>query len=115
MKINLDDPNLTAFALGELSATEHAAMEKEVASDPQAQSFVAETQQFARLLRAEYEADRVLPAADAAARRPHQRSETIARMEEQRRSSSRFQWGSLVAAPMDLARALRSCPPPRRG
>lgn len=58
MKINLDDPNLTAFALGELPATEHAQMAEAVAASPEAQSFVAETQQFARMLRAEYEADR---------------------------------------------------------
>ena len=50
MKINLDDPNLTAFALGELSGAEHAAMEEAVSSSAEAQAFVAETQQFARLL-----------------------------------------------------------------
>jgi Ca-activated chloride channel family protein len=93
MKINLDDPNLTAFALGELPATEHAQMAAAVADSPEAQSFVVETQQFARLLRAEYEAERQLPAADAAARRPY-----LMRMEEERRESSRFQWGSLAAA-----------------
>ncbi|MEN3368840.1 MAG: Ca-activated chloride channel [Verrucomicrobiota bacterium] len=91
MKINLDDPNLTAFALGELPATEHARMAEAVADSPEAQSFVAETQQFARLLRAEYEADRQMPSADVA--RPHR-----AEMEEQQRESSRFQWGSLAAA-----------------
>jgi Ca-activated chloride channel family protein len=89
MKINLDDPNLTAFALGELPATDHAKMEEAVASSPEAQSFVAETQQFARLLRAEYEADRQQPAS---------RSPIVVRMEEERRESSRFQWGSLAAA-----------------
>ena len=49
MKINLDDPNLTAFALGELSGAEQAAMEQAVASSPEAQEFVAETQQLSRL------------------------------------------------------------------
>jgi Ca-activated chloride channel family protein len=93
MKINLDDPNLTAFALGELPATEHAKMAEAVAASPEAQSFVTETQQFARVLRAEYEADRQAPSADAAARRPY-----LVRMEEERRESSRFQWGSLAAA-----------------
>ena len=96
MKVNLDDPNLTAFALGELPPTEHAKMAKAIASSPEAQSFVAETQQLSRLLRAEYEADRVSPA-DAAARRPYQRSANIIRMDEERRSSSRYQWGSLAA------------------
>ncbi|HEX8490766.1 MAG TPA: von Willebrand factor type A domain-containing protein, partial [Chthoniobacterales bacterium] len=89
MKINLDDPNLTAFALGELSPTEHAKMAEAIASSPEAQSFVAETQQLARLLRAEYEADRRVPAP---------RSPIMVRMEEERRSSSRYQWGSLAAA-----------------
>jgi Ca-activated chloride channel family protein len=89
MKVNLDDPNLTAFALGELSAADHAKMADAVAASPDAQSYVAETQQFARLLRAEYEADRQQPAA---------RSPFIARMEEERRASWRYQWGSLAAA-----------------
>src|SRR5437764_3766877 len=61
MKVNLDDPNLTAFALGELSPDEHAKMAEAIADSPEAQSYVAETQQFARLLRAEYEADRQQP------------------------------------------------------
>ena len=56
MKINLDDPNLTAFALGELSGAEQAAMEQAVASSPEAQEFVAETQQLSRLLKSEYAA-----------------------------------------------------------
>jgi Ca-activated chloride channel homolog len=96
MKINLDDPSLTAFALGELPPTEHAKMAEAVASSPEAQSFVAETQQLCRMLRAEYEADRVMPSADTAARRPYPTASL--RMEEQRRSSSRYQWGSLAAA-----------------
>jgi Ca-activated chloride channel family protein len=89
MKANLDDPNLTAFALGELSADDHAKMAKAVAGSPEAQSYVAETQQFARLLRAEYEAERQQPA---------QRSPIVVRMEEERRASWRYQWGSLAAA-----------------
>lgn len=89
MKVNLDDPNLTAFALGELSADDHAKMAEAVAGSPEAQSYVAETQQFARLLRAEYETDRQQPA---------QRSPFIVRMEEERRASWRYQWGSLAAA-----------------
>jgi Ca-activated chloride channel homolog len=89
MKVNLDDPNLTAFALGELSADNHAKMAEAVAASPEAQSYVAETQQFARLLRAEYEADRQQPAP---------RSPIVVRMEEERRASWRYQWGSLAAA-----------------
>lgn len=88
MKINLDDPNLTAFALGELSGAEHAAMEEAISSSVEAQAFVAETQQFARLLKSEYAADRQLPP---------ERSLNIIRMEEQRRLWSPVQWGSLAA------------------
>lgn len=88
MKINLDDPNLTAFALGELSGAEHAAMEQAVASSAEAQAFVAETQEFASLLQSEYAADRQLPP---------ERSQNIVRMEDQRRLWSPVQWGSLAA------------------
>jgi Ca-activated chloride channel family protein len=96
MKVNLDDPNLTAFALGELSPDDHAEMAKAIADSPEAQSYVAETQQFARLLRAEYEADRLQPA-DTILKKP-QRFSDAAWIEEERRASSRYQWGSLAAA-----------------
>ena len=89
MKINLDDPNLTAFALGELSGAEQAAMEQAVSSSAEAQSFVAKTQQLARLLKSEYAADQHFPP---------ERSPNIGRMEEQRRLWSSTQWGSLAAA-----------------
>jgi Ca-activated chloride channel family protein len=89
MKVNLDDPNLTAFALGELSVDDHAKMADAIADSPEAQSYVAETQQFARLVRAEYEADR---------QQPSPRSPFVVRMEEERRASWRYQWGSLAAA-----------------
>jgi Ca-activated chloride channel homolog len=95
MKVNIDDPNLTAFALGELSANDHAKMAEAIADSPEAQAYVAETQQFARLLRAEYEADRQQPATPIPETRP--RANAIW-TEEQRRSSSRYQWGSLAAA-----------------
>src|SRR2546421_10349422 len=89
MKINLDDPNLTAFALGELTDAERAAMEQSVASSPEAQEFVAETQQLARLLKADYAADAQLPP---------ERLPNVIRMREQRRLWSSTQWGSLAAA-----------------
>jgi len=89
MKINLDDPNLTAFALGELTDAERAAMEQIVASSPEAQEFVAETQQLARLLKADYAADAQLPP---------ERLPNVIRMREQRRLWSSTQWGSLAAA-----------------
>src|SRR5687768_1426689 len=93
MKINLDDPNLTAFALGELPPTEHAKMAEAVASSPEAQSFVSETQQLSRLLRAEYEADRVLPSIEKHARL----SSNIIPMEERPHFLLRHQWGSIAA------------------
>ncbi|HEX8898102.1 MAG TPA: hypothetical protein VF751_05350, partial [Chthoniobacterales bacterium] len=96
MKVNLDDPNLTAFALGELAPDEHAKMAQAIADSPEAQSYVAETQQFARLLRAEYESDRQQP--ENAILKQLQRFSAAAQIEEQRRSSSRYQWGSLAAA-----------------
>ncbi|HEX8076251.1 MAG TPA: von Willebrand factor type A domain-containing protein, partial [Chthoniobacterales bacterium] len=96
MKVNLDDPNLTAFALGELSADDHAKMAEAIADSPEAQNYVAETQQFARLLRAEYEGDRQMPTDVTPASRA--RPSDAARMEAQRRSSARYQWGSLAAA-----------------
>ena len=96
MKVNLDDPNLTAFALGELPPDEHARMAQAIADSPEAQAYVAETQQFGRMLRAEYEADRQQPA-DAAPEK-QRRIPLVARMEEERRSWSRYQWGSLAAA-----------------
>ena len=96
MKVNLDDPNLTAFALGELAPDDHAKMAQAIADSPEAQSYVAETQQLSRLLRAEYEADRRQPAA-AVAEKP-QRLSSVVWTAEQRRSSSRYQWGSLAAA-----------------
>jgi Ca-activated chloride channel family protein len=95
MKINLDDPNLTAFALGELPPTEHAKMAEAVAASLEAQSFVAETQQLSRLLRAEYEADRVAPLAEAE-NRPHL-SANIIPMEERPHFLLRHQWGSIAA------------------
>jgi Ca-activated chloride channel homolog len=95
MKVNLDDPNLTAFALGELEPDEHAKMAEAIADSPEAQSYVAETQQFARLLRTEYEADRQLVADSISKKR--ERLTNVVWTEEQRRSSSRYQWGSLVA------------------
>jgi Ca-activated chloride channel family protein len=96
MKVNIDDPNLTAFALGELSANDHAKMAEAIADAPEAQAYVAEAQQLARLLRAEYEADRQQKAVPVLEKRP--RLTNAVWTEEQRRSSSRFQWGSLAAA-----------------
>ncbi len=51
MKIDLDDPNLTLFALGELSGAEEAAMEKAIAASAEAQARVEELQALAILVR----------------------------------------------------------------
>jgi Ca-activated chloride channel homolog len=98
MKINLDDPNLTAFALGELSPDDEAKMAAAIADSPEAQSYVDETRQVARLLRAEYDADRRPAPAPAGAAEKRDRLTDMVWTEEQRRSSSRYQWGSLAAA-----------------
>lgn len=57
MKINLDDPNLTAYALGELHEPEQSEIAHAVAESPEAQEFVRETQQLSRLLGGEFHAD----------------------------------------------------------
>ena len=57
MNINLDDPNLTAYALGELSDPTRAEMEKAVSQSAEAQAFVQETRQMAALLENEFAAE----------------------------------------------------------
>jgi len=52
-KLNLDDPILTAYALGELEPTAAGAIEKQLAEDPAAQQYVAETRAFGKALEAE--------------------------------------------------------------
>jgi hypothetical protein len=54
MKIDPDDPKLTAYALGELSGEERRAVEQALASSPDARAAVHETQQLARLLRRDF-------------------------------------------------------------
>ncbi|MEP6820787.1 MAG: hypothetical protein ABI946_00395, partial [Chthoniobacterales bacterium] len=65
MKINLDDPNLTAHALGELSGDLRAEIEKAVLASAEAQVFVQETRQLATLLETEFAAE-----LEQAARKP---------------------------------------------
>jgi Ca-activated chloride channel family protein len=55
--MNIDDPKLTAYALGELDEAQRAAIAHEVAASPEAQREVQETQTMARLLRAEFAAE----------------------------------------------------------
>ena len=54
MKINLDDPKLTAYALGELEEPEKSAVARAIGDSPEAQRVVVETQQVARALRSQY-------------------------------------------------------------
>ncbi|OAI41774.1 hypothetical protein AYO41_01425 [Verrucomicrobia bacterium SCGC AG-212-E04] len=59
MNAQFDDPNLTAYALGEsLSDEELAAIEELLAESPEARALVADVHQLAEDLRAEYEAER---------------------------------------------------------
>jgi Ca-activated chloride channel family protein len=57
MNIDLDDPNLTAFALGELSGADQEAMEEAVAQSAEAQARVEEIQALAGRLRGEFRLD----------------------------------------------------------
>src|SRR5690242_4872398 len=52
--MNIDDPKLTAYALDELDETERSAVARAAADSPEAQQFVAETQDLARALRSQY-------------------------------------------------------------
>jgi hypothetical protein len=54
MKMNLDDPKLTAYALDELEEPEKSAIARAVADSPEAQRVVVEIQQVARALRSQY-------------------------------------------------------------
>ena len=52
--MNLDDPKLTAFALGELEEKERPAMARAVAESPEARRFVDETRELATALKNEF-------------------------------------------------------------
>ena len=53
--MNVDDPKLTAYALNELGEPERSAIARATANSPEGQRFVAETQEFARALRSQYQ------------------------------------------------------------
>jgi Domain of unknown function (DUF3520)/von Willebrand factor len=55
--MNLDDPKLTAYALGELSPAEESSMRQMVAGSPKAQNYVREVQDLADILRGEFRAE----------------------------------------------------------
>lgn len=56
--MNIDDPKLTAYALGELTGEERQTVETEISKDPQLRAFVEETQAFSRLLSHEFHAEK---------------------------------------------------------
>ena len=58
MKINLDDPKLTAYALDELSDVEKPEMEKAIAQSPEAQAYVEQLREVSFQLKSEYDAER---------------------------------------------------------
>ena len=89
MNINLDDPNLTAFALGELSGPEREAIAQAVAASPEAQAQVEEIQAMAGLLRRDFRLD----LQHAAAERP-----SIVALLEQGNLWRDWRWVSLTAA-----------------
>jgi anti-sigma factor RsiW len=61
--MNVDDPNLTAYALGELCAEEKSRVAADVANSPEAQRFVAETEELAQMLKTQYRAEHETEAA----------------------------------------------------
>ncbi len=56
--MNVDDPKLTAYALGELSGEEETRVAAEAANSQEEKRAVAETRELAQMLRGEYEAER---------------------------------------------------------
>src|SRR2546422_10396423 len=55
--MNIDDPKLTAFALGELDEPDRSTIAREVAESPEAQRVVDETRELARALKNEFAAE----------------------------------------------------------
>ena len=55
--MNVDDPILTAYALGELSKEEGARVAADVAESPEAQRYVSEIQEFSEVLKAGYRSE----------------------------------------------------------
>lgn len=56
--MNVDDPKLTAYALDELPVEEATILRREIAASAEAEQFVAETRELAKMLRDDYEAER---------------------------------------------------------
>ena len=82
-------PRSIAGSFAQPGCARFAAATASCTSSPEAQEFVAETRQLARLLQADYAADAQLPP---------ERLPNVVAMREQRRLWSSTQWGSLAAA-----------------
>lgn len=89
MKINPDDPKLTAYALDELPEPERSEFAAAVATSPEAQAFVAETQEIARMLRGEFKQE-----LREAIRKPR----NIMPLPEERSAWPETRWSSLALA-----------------
>jgi Ca-activated chloride channel family protein len=57
MQMNVDDPILTAYALGELPEEERARVAADVADSPEAQRYIAEIREFSHVLKAGYRSE----------------------------------------------------------
>src|SRR5436305_2845038 len=55
VKMNINDSKLTAYVLDELDQAEQPAVARAIADSPEAQLFVADTQELARALRSQYQ------------------------------------------------------------
>jgi len=93
--MNIDDPKLTAYALGELSAAERAEIEKQLRDDPEARAFVEETAAFGAMLGNAFHAEH--PPVELA---PEQRSKIIQQATPKivPFRSERFAWQAGVGA-----------------
>lgn len=94
MKLHLDDPRLTAYALGELEGAEAAEMKKLIEENPEALQFVREIQGTADLLTAEFSKEEEVPLT-------RQMREKLHKLSEPKKKFS-WQWlslgGGLIAA-----------------
>jgi hypothetical protein len=89
MKINLDDPDLTAFALGELPESKRSAMEHALAGSAEAQEFVREVQELAGMVRSEFRRELEEPAG---------KPSNILPLPQEQSFWSDSRWGSLAVA-----------------
>jgi Ca-activated chloride channel family protein len=89
MKMNLDDPDLTAFALGELAEPKRSAIARAVAESPEAQEIVDELREVAGVLRSEFRRDLAEPIS---------KPSNILPLRQEQSFWSDSRWGSLAVA-----------------